>query len=151
VIVGAPYDPAHAADLERLHADLGLKDRVTFAGRIGAEDLDRLYRQASVFALATRYEGYGIVFDEALAYGLPIVSCRTGAVPDTVPAEAGILVPPDDPQAFAEALDAVLTDDARRAALAQASARAGEALPSWLDTARVAGGVLDRLDAEVAL
>ena len=42
-------------------------------------------------------------------------------------------------------------DDARRAALARASARAGEALPSWLDTARVAGGVLDRLDAEAAL
>jgi glycosyltransferase involved in cell wall biosynthesis len=150
VIVGAPYDPHHAADLARLHADLGLRDRVTFTGRIGAEELDRLYRQASLFALATRYEGYGIVFDEALAHGLPIVSCRTGAVPDTVPAEAGLLVPTDDADAFAVALETLLTDASQCAALAQASARAGSALPSWLDTARIAGAVIDRLGAAAA-
>jgi glycosyltransferase involved in cell wall biosynthesis len=145
MIVGSRYDPAHAADLERLHAELGLGDRVRLAGRLPGDDLGRAYAQASIFALATRYEGYGIVFDEAMAHGLPIVTCRTGAVPDTVAEGAGLLVPPDDPDAFAAALDRLLSEPALRARMAAASAKAGAALPGWSDTARLAGEVLDRL------
>ena len=147
VIVGARHDPDHAAALARLHAALGLRGRVRLAGRVPQEELGRLYRQAGLFALATRYEGYGIVFDEALAHGLPIVSCRTGAVPETVPADAGVLVPPDAPDALAAALGHLLTDPAARAARATAAARAGAALPEWPDTARIAGRVLDAIDA----
>jgi glycosyltransferase involved in cell wall biosynthesis len=145
VIVGAPYDAEHAAELERLRADLGLSDRVRLAGRVAQKDLAQLYSEASIFALATRYEGYGLVFDEALAAGLPVVSCATGAVPDTVPAGAGRLVPPDDPEAFAGALGALLRDPADRARLVTAAQAAGARLPRWSDTARIAGGVLDQL------
>ncbi len=145
VIVGSPYDPPHAAELAALHAALSLGDRVTFAGRVSAERLSDLYRSATIFALATRYEGYGIVFDEALAHGLPIVTCRTGAVPQTVPAEAGILVPPEDPDAFAGALRKLLNDRALRAHLATASATAGALLPCWDTVAATAGRVLDAI------
>lgn len=145
VVVGSAYDAACALELDRLRHELGLAGRVTLAGRVAGEELDRLYRAASIFALATRYEGYGIVFDEALAHGLPIVSCRTGAVPDTVPADAGILVPPDAPEPLADALACLLTDPQRRGTLAAASARAGATLPGWFDTARIAGRVLDTL------
>lgn len=144
-IVGSAYDAEHAADLSRLRAQLGLDDRVGFAGEVPVARRDALYRRASVFALATRYEGYGIVFDEALAHGLPIVSCRTGAVPDTVPADAGLLVPPDDPDSFADALRVLLQDGVRRSAMSKAAADAGASLPSWLDTARTAQAVLDAL------
>ena len=143
VVVGARHDEGHAAALDRLHGDLGLGGRVRMAGKVSGEELDALFRAASVFALATRYEGYGIAFDEALRHGLPIVSCRTGAVPDTVPEGAGLLVAPDDAVAFAEALDTVLADAERRDAMARAAAAAGRALPGWEDTARIAGGVLD--------
>lgn len=145
VIVGAPLDPAHARELEGLRHALGLEHRVRLAGALPDAERDELARRASVFALATRYEGYGLVLDEALARGLPIVSCRTGAVPETVPHDAGLLVPVDDPAAFAAALRRVLVDEGMRAGLARASAAAGALLPSWRDTARTAQGVLDAL------
>jgi glycosyltransferase involved in cell wall biosynthesis len=145
VIIGSRYDEGHARDLDALHARLGLADRVTLAGRVSAAVLADHYSRASLFALATRYEGYGIVFDEALSYGLPIVTCHTGAVPDTVPPSAGLLVPPENPAAFAQALKDLLTDPTLRAAKAQASAGFGAALPSWADTAARAGAVLDGL------
>ena len=104
----------------------------------------QLYAKASLFALATRYEGYGIVFNEALVHGLPIVSCRTGAVPGTVPQEAGLLVPRDDPAAFAAALRSILTDPAKHKAMAGAASRFGSALGGWAETARIAGVALDR-------
>lgn len=145
VIVGAPYDHDHAKELKRLREELDIGDRVRFAGRVSDDELALLYSQASVFALATRYEGYGLVFDEALAAGLPIVSCSTGAVPDTVPADASRLVPADDPEAFSAALSDLLTDPACRARLAAAAQVAGRRLPTWSDTAHTAGAVLDSL------
>ena len=120
---------------------------MTLAGRLPDAERDALYARASIFALATRYEGYGLVFDEALAWGLPIVSCATGAVPETVPSEAGMLVPVGNDAAVADALRTLLTDDAERASRAAASAAAGRDLPSWLDTCAVAQRVLDSLEA----
>jgi glycosyltransferase involved in cell wall biosynthesis len=123
---------------------LRLEHRVQFAGLVTGEALDRLFRQATVFALATRFEGYGMVFGEALLHGLPIVTCATGAVPETVPADAGLLVPPDDPQAFAAALEQVLTDAGLRGRMAAAATTAGQRLPRWADTAAVMGQAVDR-------
>lgn len=149
VIAGTPHDADHVEELRRLTVRLGLQSRVRLAGAVSSAERDALYRAADVFALATRYEGYGLVFDEALAHGLPIVSCRTGAVPETVPPDAGVLVAPDDPVAFAGALRTLLVDRAHRARLAAAAARAGARLPTWEDTAEVAAGVLDAVLAEV--
>lgn len=149
VIAGTPRDAAHVAALEAQVAGSAVGDRIRLAGRVSMAERDRLYAEASIFALATRYEGYGIVFNEALLAGLPIVSCRAGAVPGTVPVEAGLLVPPDDPAAFAAALREVLTDGARRAAMAAAARRAGAALPDWDAVARRAAVVLAQVQAEV--
>ena len=143
VIIGYAHDPAHARELETLRTALGLTGRVTLAGRVSADDLAQHYGRATIFALATRYEGYGIVFDEALSYGLPIVSCQTGAVPDTVPAAAGLLVPPEDVDGFAQALERMLTDPDLRDSKARAAGRFGAELPSWADCATLAGAVLD--------
>ena len=147
VIAGAPQDAAHAADLRRLAADSGLAGRVTLPGLVSEDALARLYARASVFALATRYEGYGIVLGEAMAAGLPVVATRAGAVPDTLPRGAGLLVPPDSPQAFADALRRVLGAPGLRARLAAGAAAAGAALPGWETTAATVGAVLDRAAA----
>jgi glycosyltransferase involved in cell wall biosynthesis len=145
VIAGKAHDAAYAAELARLNRDLGLERRVRLAGEVSDAELAALYAAASIFALATRYEGYGLVFDEALVHGLPIVSCRTGAVPDTVPSAAGRLVPPDDAPALADALAELLRDEDARDACARAALDAGQARPGWADTGRVAGRVLDRV------
>lgn len=142
VIAGTPWDAGYVAQLERQIAGGGLTERVRLAQGIGMAERDQLYARAAVFALATRYEGYGIVFAEALAQGLPIVSCRTGAVPDTVPGAAGLLVAADDADAFAGALRSLLSDEPRRATMAAAARRAGDALPGWEDVARRAVAVL---------
>lgn len=147
VVVGSVHDAKHAAELARLVETLNLSDKVSLAGRLPQEALDGLFATASIFALATRYEGYGMVFDEALAWGLPIVSCATGAVPDTVPKGAGLLVAPDNSGQMAGALGRVLTDKALRVRMAKAALRAGAGLPTWQDTAKIAGGVLDGLNA----
>ena len=147
VIVGAPLDASFASELARLSQSTGLSDRVCLAGKIGREELQQLYAQASLFALATRYEGYGIVFDEALAHGLPIVSCANGAVRDTVPRDAGLLTVPDDPDAFATALRKMLTNSDLRHSFARVAHAAGQRLPSWRDTAATIAAALATLHA----
>lgn len=142
VIVGNPWDADHAAALTRQVGRSDVARRIELAGRVTQERLEQLYARASIFALATRYEGHGLVFDEALVRGLPIVSCRTGAVPETVPAGAGILVPPEAPTAMAQALRSLIGDTSLRRTMARSAAAAGRLLPDWTHTAKVASDVL---------
>mgnify|MGYP006293915135 CR=1 FL=1 len=144
-IVGAARDELHAREVRERAATPALAHRVRLAGSVTADELAQLYRRASIFALATRYEGHGIVFDEAMVHGLPIVTCAVGAVPDTVAPGAGLLVPPDDADAFAAALARVLDDSDLRARMAATSSRAGAALPAWDETARRTISALDRV------
>ena len=98
-----------------------------------------------MFALATRYEGYGIVFDEAPAHGLPIVTCATGAVSDTEPKDAGLLTPPDNPNDFADSLRSMLTNRDSLHSYALAAKAAGQALPGWPETAATIASALATL------
>jgi glycosyltransferase involved in cell wall biosynthesis len=135
-------DGAYAAGLMGQIEDAGLGSRIAFAGPMSAEALDELYAKADIFALPSRYEGYGMAFAEALARGLPVIAARAGAVPGTVPPDAGILVPPDDAGALKEALSLLIGDRGRRRALSDAAwAHAGR-LPRWRDTARIIAEVI---------
>jgi glycosyltransferase involved in cell wall biosynthesis len=147
VIAGPVSDKAYGKKLVGMIDELGLSHRVELAGEVSSRELSRLYSEASIFALATRFEGYGMVFGEAMASGLPIVSCVTGAVSDTVPGDAGILVQPDNPELFAEALVSILQDESLRANLSSASAAAGAKLTSWEKSSVLVSEVLDELAA----
>ena len=138
-IVGSKaLDPAISAALEAQVDALGLTDRVQLVGEM--EDVSAEFARADLFALASRYEGYGMVFAEALTHGLPVIACRAGAVPDVVPEAAGLLVPPDDVDKFGQALRSLLEDPDKRRDMAMAATEAGAQLPSWPDTA----GILSR-------
>lgn len=146
VLAGRAHDPETEAELRALLDGSGLAGRVRIAGEVPDGELARLYGAASIFALATRYEGYGIVFGEAMRSGLPIVSCDVGAVPETVPEGAGLLVPPDNPDAFAAALRRLLEDRPLSRSMAAAARRHGTALPGWEETARIVAGVITQGD-----
>lgn len=142
VIVGRLHEPETVTALHALRADLGLAERVEIAGEITQSALEALYGRATLFALATRYEGYGIVFDEAMGHGLPIVSTQAGAVPETVGPGAGMLVPPEDDAAFGAALRRMLSEPALRAGCAGAARQAAAGLGDWAAAAQVVAGAV---------
>ena len=126
--------PDYAASAGRLIERCGLERVVRLAGACAPAQLDALYRQASLFVLPSRYEGYGMALGEALARGLGIVSTTGGAIPYTVPAGAAVLVPPGDAPALASALRPLLSGSRgaeRRTALAAAARRHAGTLPDW--------------------
>ena len=68
-------------------ARLRLGERVTVLGAVSRRALSRSSTaSADVFVLASRFEGYGMAFAEAIAHGLPVIGTTAGAIPDTVPA-----------------------------------------------------------------
>jgi glycosyltransferase involved in cell wall biosynthesis len=143
--VGSPdRDLTEARAIRALCDRLGLADQVSFWGTESDARLAARYRTADLFVLATRFEGYGMVFSEALAHGLPIVSTTAGAVPDTVPAGAGLLVPPEDPVALRAALERLMHDRDLRRRLAAGAWAQGHRLPNWADAARGFAEVLKR-------
>lgn len=106
--------PQTSDQLIAQRATLGLTERITFLDELEDHELDYHYQRADVFVLPSFHEGYGMVLDEAISYGLPIVASDAGAIRDTTPDGAGLLVPPGDPQALALALTQFITDaDAR--------------------------------------
>lgn len=120
--------------IQQISAD-GLDDRVSLLGELDDEQLSAWYQCSDLFVLASFHEGYGMVLDEAIAHGLPIVCTNGGAMKDTVPAGAGLLVPVDDPIALSQAIEKFLTDNDVRRALTNQALIAREQLRSWASAA----------------
>jgi glycosyltransferase involved in cell wall biosynthesis len=104
------------------------------SGCVDDVSLGASYAAADLFVLPSRYEGYGIVFAEALARGLPIIACEVGPVPELVGREAAVLVRPDDREALSAALDLLLGDPTLRMRMSAAARRRTSSLPRWEDT-----------------
>jgi glycosyltransferase involved in cell wall biosynthesis len=143
-IAGDPSrSPATTAALE---ADLRRHDlagRVALAGAVTDERLLALYAEADLFVLPSRFEGYGMAFAEAVAHGLPVIGTTAGAIPDTVPDGAGLLVPPDDSAALAGALRRFLADPDERQRFAAAAREAAVRLPTWRQSAEAFARVIE--------
>jgi glycosyltransferase involved in cell wall biosynthesis len=95
------------------------RDRVTRLGWVDDEQRAALVRGAAVFAYPSRYEGFGLPPLEAMAAGTPVVATTAGSLPEVL-GDAAELVPVDDPDALAVAIDSVLGDTVRAEGLRQA-------------------------------
>jgi glycosyltransferase involved in cell wall biosynthesis len=134
-----------AARLDTDIACYALGDRIAALGAVSPERLAALYAEADLFVLASRLEGYGMAYAEAIAHGLPVIGSTAGAIPDTVPPDAGLLVASGDIEALAQALRRVIGDAALRRRLADAARAAAPQLPTWRQSAKIFAGALERL------
>jgi glycosyltransferase involved in cell wall biosynthesis len=139
-------DPATADRAQVASERLGLADRVTLAGDLDPDALAACYGRADLFVLATRQETYGMAVAEALAHGLPVVATMTGAIPELVGSEAGVLVPVGDTAALAAALTRVIGDEQLRARLADGARRVRDRLPTWDEAAGRMAAALASID-----
>ncbi|MFP5219537.1 MAG: glycosyltransferase family 4 protein [Actinomycetes bacterium] len=128
-------DGPERAALEQRVADRGLAGRTTFAGRVHDDDLVRWYRAADVTVVpSVAHEGWGLVVDESLATGTPVVASRHGGLPAALgSAAADCLVPPGDAGALADRLRDGL--DGTRPLPDAGTCRAATAGRGWTDVA----------------
>ena len=129
-VIGQPSgDSDTAARVERL----GLRDRVEFTGRVPAETIARAYAEATLAVVPSLYEGFGFPAGEAMACEVPVVSSRGGALPEVIGTDGscGILVPPEDSIALANAIDELLAAPERRAAMGKAGRERVLELFTW--------------------
>jgi glycosyltransferase involved in cell wall biosynthesis len=138
-------DPEAVARLDAEILRRKLSDRVALPGAVPNERLSELYLDTDVFTLASRYEGYGMVFSEAIAHGLPVIGTSAGAIAETVPPGAGLLVPPDDVDALAKALRRLIENPEERRRMASTARAAAPELPTWRDSAKVFAGALEAI------
>ena len=126
-------DPGYAVQV-RSAIDAAPRGSIIVSGAVDDAALGAAYASADLFVLPSRYEGYGIVYAEALARGLPIVACDAGPVPGLVRRDAALLVQPDDREALSAALDLLIGDPELRARMSAAARRRASRLPRWEDT-----------------
>ena len=139
----------HPPTVDRVRATirrLELEDRVALVGELDAAALHECYDRADVFVLATRQETYGMAVAEALARGLPVVSTTTGAIPDLVGADAGLLAPVGNVEALSGALARVIGNPGLRARLADGAKHVRERLRSWDQAVDEMSAALERLE-----
>jgi glycosyltransferase involved in cell wall biosynthesis len=114
VVAGAAGWGEGEAGPGRIAAELGVRDRVTLAGRVSDAELDALYRAACAFVMPSLSEGFGLPVLEAMARGTPVVCSRAGSLTE-IAGDAALLHAPTDDAELAAHLLALWRDDALRA------------------------------------
>jgi len=136
-------DPRYAARVRARLRDPALAERVVVHGPRPAAEVAAMYEAADLFVLPSTKEPYGTVLGEALAAGLPVVGWDAGNLPHLATnGREGVVLPVGDVDGLGAALHDLVTDEQRRAEMAEAARRRGAALPTWDDTAREFFGAL---------
>jgi len=118
--------------LRRLADRLGIAGRVDFRGEAPHERVPAVLRELDIFAMPSRAEGFGVAALEAQAMELPVVATRVHGIPDVVEdGVSGLLVPPRDTGALAEAIARLALDAELRATMGRAGRALVEARYRW--------------------
>ncbi len=131
VVGSESVEPAYA-ERARAHArTLGLTDKLRWHGRLDDARLADMYSAADALAVPSHYEGFGIVYLEAMGFGVPVIASSAGAAREIVnDGVEGFLVPPENAEVLAAAIER-LADPARLAAMRVAARARFERHPGW--------------------
>jgi glycosyltransferase involved in cell wall biosynthesis len=125
-------DPAHARQVERFVDRHGLRPNVVMRGHLGDAELAHQMRAAHVLAVPSEYEGFGIVYLEAMGFGVvPIGSSAGGAAVVIEKGRSGFLVRPGDPAALSRTLRHLAADRSALESLSLGALRRYRQFPGW--------------------
>jgi glycosyltransferase involved in cell wall biosynthesis len=131
-------DVVGSCDVEKGYADamrrqaLQLGAHTAFHGVLDGEPLIERLKRAQVMAIPSYYEGFGIAYVEGMAFGLPSIGVKTGAVPEIIfPGENGFLMPPGDSRSLATYLSLLASDRNQLARMAETALRNFKSRPTW--------------------
>ena len=133
VVVGKPKKNS---GIEKLIRELDISRQVTFTGRIDEKEFVRQYAKASMAVIPSVYEGFGLPAGEAMACAVPVISTTGGALPEVV-GDAGVLVPPANSRALADAIRCLLNNPEKAGALGQAGYERVQNFFTWPRAARM--------------
>ncbi len=126
-VIGSPKENGQ---MQHLINELGIRDCVTFTGRIRNEEFSRYYAEAAMAVIPSLYEGFGMPAGEAMACGVPVISTTGGALPEVV-GDAGIVIPPGDEVVLEKAIVSLLDNPEKRERLGRAGLERVKCLFTW--------------------
>jgi len=156
LIIGGGSRPGQSDGIEReriekIVDELGMRDITTFPGRLSDDILPAYYTAADVCVVPSHYEPFGLVAIEAMACSTPVVASDVGGLQFTVVSEqTGLLAPPKDEAAFAQAIDRILSNPEWRNQLGQQARVRVEDMFSWDGVARQLSDLYTKLLEEPA-
>ncbi len=135
VVGSLEVDRDYVRRLRRWIRARNLEDQIRFLGALPGAQVARQMESADVLAVPSAYEGFGIVYLEAMGHGLPVIAGAHGGARDVVEeGVTGYLVPPEDPAALAGRLQALLSEPERRIAMGRAGRARSLAHPTWAES-----------------
>lgn len=130
--IGDETDSAHASEVRDLVSERGLAERVEFTGWLAEDALAARLDAAHLLAVPSTHEGFGIVYLEGMAFGLPALATAAGGASDLVSdSKTGFLVAPGDDRAIARAIEGLADDRDRLVAMSLSARRRFERHPTW--------------------
>lgn len=125
-------EPATARSLRRLPVQLGVANQVRFLGSVDHDSLREAYRQADLFVLPSQYEGFGMVYLEAMAQGVPVVATSAGGAESIVRhRDNGFLCKPGSSADVARIIKELRGDPGELSRLSREALRSAEGHPTW--------------------
>ncbi len=148
VIGGQEVEAGYAARIRAQIERAGLGAQVRLMGAVPGDELKAQLKDSQALVVPSAYEGFGIVYLEAMSFGLPVIATTAGAAGEIVtPALDGWLTPPGDARALADFIRIWLDDRVRLGAMGAAARRRFERQPVWAETAQTIRGFLKTMTA----
>ncbi|HKY03286.1 MAG TPA: glycosyltransferase family 4 protein [Blastocatellia bacterium] len=128
-------DPVYTRELRCEAQSLGLGQAIRFHGLVSNETLRAFYSRADLFVMPSLYEGYGMVYAEAMRAGLPVIATQGGPAAEIArEGENALLVRPADAESLAQAIGRLASDPEMRARFGRRSRELARELPTWRQT-----------------